>query len=271
MTGKRILLTGATGFVGEQILSALKNRGHFVRAISRKERASGLADEYIQTKDVFAEPVEWWEKRLIDIDTVIHAAWYVEHGKYLYAQENFHCLEGSLRLLEAFEKSSAMHFAGVGTCFEYDLDRELLSIDTKLKPVTPYAEAKVKLFEALKERFSNHEKSFTWCRLFYLYGENEHPERFFSYLHKQLANGNEVELTSGNQVRDFLDVKIAGKIIADAALNNVQGAMNVCSGVGVTIRAMAENIADEYQGRHLLKFGAREDNPIDPPKVVGVP
>jgi nucleoside-diphosphate-sugar epimerase len=50
-----------------------------------------------------------------------------------------------------------------------------------------------------------------------------------------------------------------------------QGAVNVCSGVPVTVRELAERIADEYGRRDLLRFGARPDNLTDPPVVVGVP
>lgn len=271
MISRRILLTGATGFVGSEILSCLKKDGHFVRAITRRSEDSGFADEYVLTPNLFCEPTEWWEKQLEGIDLVIHAAWYVEHGEYLYSDKNDECLSGSLRLVDGFEKSSATHFVGIGTCFEYDLDHGVLSVDTPLKPTSPYAETKVKLFEDLKKRFSKSRQSYGWCRLFYLYGKNEHPDRFFSYLHRELSLGNEVNLTSGTQVRDFMNVEDAGKMVAAAAVNNISGAINICSGTGVSIRTMAEDIADQYQKRHLLKFGAREDNLVDPPKVVGVP
>jgi dTDP-6-deoxy-L-talose 4-dehydrogenase (NAD+) len=78
------------------------------------------------------------------------------------------------------------------------------------------------------------------------------------------------DLTSGAQIRDFMDVRDAGRMIADAALGTRQGAMNVCSGVPVTVRELAERVADEFGRRDLLRFGARADNLVDPPVVVGV-
>jgi dTDP-6-deoxy-L-talose 4-dehydrogenase (NAD+) len=78
-------------------------------------------------------------------------------------------------------------------------------------------------------------------------------------------------LTPGDQVRDFLDVREAADIIADVALGDVCGPVNVCSGVPVTVRALAERIADEYGRRDLLRFGARPYNDFDPPRVVGAP
>ena len=86
----------------------------------------------------------------------------------------------------------------------------------------------------------------------------------------QLYAGNVVELTSGNQIRDFMDVKEAGWMIVNVALSNHLGAVNACSGVPVNTRQLAENIADEYDRRDLLLFGARHDNGMDSAKVVGI-
>ena len=77
-------------------------------------------------------------------------------------------------------------------------------------------------------------------------------------------------LTRGDQVRDFLDVKDAARMIADVALGQQHGAVNICSGEAVTVRQLAERIADEYGRRDLLRFGARSENIFDPPRVVGV-
>jgi dTDP-6-deoxy-L-talose 4-dehydrogenase (NAD+) len=86
-----------------------------------------------------------------------------------------------------------------------------------------------------------------------------------------LEKGEPAELTSGKQIRDFLDVADVGKMISDVALSDQIGAVNICSGVPITVRQLAEQIADEYGRRDLLIFGARLDNLIDPPCVVGVP
>jgi dTDP-6-deoxy-L-talose 4-dehydrogenase (NAD+) len=82
--------------------------------------------------------------------------------------------------------------------------------------------------------------------------------------------GEPAKLTSGDQIRDFLNVREAGRMIAEAALGSELGSVNICSGIPVTVRQLAEQIADEYGRRDLLEFGARPDNLFDPPRVVGV-
>jgi hypothetical protein len=59
-------------------------------------------------------------------------------------------------------------------------------------------------------------------------------------------------------------------LIASAALGTAVGPINICSGIPITVKQLAENIADEYDRRDLLKFGVRPDNLIDPPCVVGI-
>ena len=86
-----------------------------------------------------------------------------------------------------------------------------------------------------------------------------------------MDKGEPAELTSGEQIRDFLDVADAGRIISDVALSDQTGPVNICSGAPIKVRELAEQIADQYDRRDLLIFGARPDNPVDPLSVVGVP
>jgi nucleoside-diphosphate-sugar epimerase len=79
-----------------------------------------------------------------------------------------------------------------------------------------------------------------------------------------------VEMTSGVQIRDYLDVKTAGRMIADIACNNKIGPMNICSGVPVSIKDMACKIAEEYGRKDLLMFGAKSLSSSEPLCVVGV-
>ena len=111
---------------------------------------------------------------------------------------------------------------------------------------------------------------FAWCRLFYLYGEGEDERRLVPYIRSKLKSGLIAELSVGNQIRDFMDDEEAGQMIADIAKSNLQGAVNVCSEVPITIRQLAEKIADEYGRRDLLKFGARPNDIFDPHCVVGI-
>ena len=269
------LLTGATGFVGRQVLRALGEQGLRVRVVVRDGKQRQLAtvecvETVVTTPDLFAESAAWWANVCKSVDTVIHVAWYAEPGKYLESNKNLDCLIGTLRLAKGATQAGVKRFIGIGTCFEYDLTGGMLAIETPLRPLTPYAGAKAAAFTALSQWAPKQGIEFAWCRLFYLHGEGEDSRRLVPYLRSKLAAGEPAELTSGNQIRDFLNVREASQMIVETALSDVQGPVNICSGIPITVRKLAENIADEYGRRDLLRFGARPDNLIDPPCVVGV-
>lgn len=272
---KKILVTGATGFVGRQIMRALSRFDVELVPVVRKGKESVVAalanvERVIESHDLFGETEEWWKEQCREIDLVIHAAWYAESGKYLQASQNMDCLIGSLNIAKGAAMSGVKRFVGIGTCFEYDLTLGMLSVDTPLKPLTPYAAAKAALCLSLSQWLPTQSVQFVWCRLFYLYGEGEDERRLVPYIRNQLKKGQPAELTSGNQIRDFLDVADAGKMITNVALSEHIGTVNICSGVPVTVRQIAEQIANEY-GRHdLLKFGVRQDNLTDPRCVLGI-
>jgi dTDP-6-deoxy-L-talose 4-dehydrogenase (NAD+) len=270
-----ILLTGAAGFVGRQVLRALGERGCRVRPVVRVDKQETLArgaaiDTIVASPDIFAESAAWWARACSGADAVIHAAWYAEPGQYLQSPKNQECLSGTLRLAEGAVQAKVRRFVGIGTCFEYDLNAGRLSIETPLRASTPYGQAKVNAFNALSAALPRQGVAFAWCRLFYLYGEGEDSRRLVPYVRDRLQAGEPAELSSGSQVRDFLDVREAGRMIVDVALGSQEGPVNICSGKPVTVRELAERIADEFGRRDLLRFGARPDNPVDPPCVVGV-
>src|ERR1051325_4274711 len=170
MAAPVILLTGATGFVGRQVLRALAERGARVRAVVRQGKtiASTLAIEgAVTSPDIFSESTAWWADACRGVDTVIHAAWYAEPGQYLQSPKNKDCLSGTLRLGQGAIDAGVRRFAGIGTCFEYDRSAGHLAVATPLKPTTPYAQAKADAFLALTRLLPPHDVAFAWCRLFY--------------------------------------------------------------------------------------------------------
>lgn len=269
-----VLLTGAGGFVGRQILRSLRARGHRVTAVLRpgSELPEGYeADSILETPDVFSERSSWWANALSGVDTIIHAAWYVEPGKYLDSPKNLDCVSGTLDMVRGAVAAGVRHFIGIGTCVEYRLPGDNLDIDHPLEPATLYAASKLSLFHMLGQYLAKTDTRFSWCRLFYLFGEGEYPARLMPYVRNQLERGETVKLSAGTQVRDFLDVREAGSMIAQVVDTGQTGPINICSGNPVTIRQLVEGIADEYGRRDLLEFGTAAIHPSDPAVVVGVP
>lgn len=271
---RRILITGASGFVGRQVINSLENENVDIIIVIRGEKNNLFINnknikKIITTNNLFVESEKWWEDILTKIDTIIHLAWYVETKDYLQSIKNIECLQGTISIAKAAISTGVSRFIGIGTCFEYEFNNEIISTETNLKPNTPYAASKAATFLALSQLLPSQSIEFAWCRLFNLYGEGEKPERLVPYIKNKISKGEAVELTSGNQIRDYLDVKEAGYLITKVALGSLQGPINICSGVPVSIRSFAEKIAEEFNQKKLLKFGARPENKTDPMYIVG--
>lgn len=270
---KKILLTGATGFVGRAVLTELACQNVSITCVIRKDTADRLPNgdwTIIEAEDMFSKTEHWWAKILKGHDIILHLAWYSVPGEYLNAPQNLVCLSGTLNLAKAAAKCKVSRFVGVGTCFEYDLSAGELTIDTPLRPQTTYAAAKAATFLTLDKFLRSQGISFLWARLFYLYGAGEDARRLVAYLHQKMQKGEVADLTSGNQIRDYMNVADAAKMLLDDTFGTIQGPTNIASGKGITVRELAETIADGYGRRDLLNFGARAENLTDPPCVIGL-
>lgn len=272
---KTILLTGATGFIGRQIHRQLLENGHSVVVTVRPGSGGKLFDQgpstrVIDVDDVFSQSAERWQEYCKGIDIVIHSAWYVEAGKYLDSPMNLQCLAGTIALARGAVDAGVKHVIGLGTCMEYRLPSDHLTVESALEPKTLYAAAKMSTYHLLDQFFAKRDMAFSWCRVFYLFGENEHPARLVPYIRARLGKGEVARLSKGTQIRDFLDVRHAGNMIAGLVDSGQRGPINICSGKAVTIRALAEEIADEFGRRDLLEFGTADIHPSDPLAVVGV-
>lgn len=273
---KRVLVTGATGFVGKQVLKYLLQSDVDIILVIRtgsyhRLETFGKLVKTIETDDLFNESVDWWAASCCDVDIVIHLAWYAEPGAYYTSLSNIYCLQGTLNLARGCVMAGVTKFVGVGSCAEYEETTVPIKHNGTLKPSTIYAAAKVATFQMLEQIFKLNDLKFLWCRLFYLYGAGEDERRLVPYIRKQLSSGQPANLSSGNQTRDFMDVAKAGQIIANISLSYHRGAINVCSGNPKTLREHTIEIAKEYSRVDLLHFGIRDDNSLEPVYVVGVP
>ena len=274
---KTVLLTGASGFIGRNILSSLIGMGLKIKITARDVDGRLLpyipyVEDIYKTDDLFSETGDQLCEFCKGVDIVIHAAWYAEPGKYLESRLNQACLDGTVALASAAVKAGISKFVGIGTCFEYDLSGAMQSISTPLKPLSFYAKCKVDAYLRLERKFSEANLSFSWCRVFYLYGESEDSRRLTPFVRQKLTDGELVNLGSGDAVRDFLDVRIAGQMIAEIAIrDSCVGAFNICSGTPITIKDYCEKIAKDCNAVHLLRFGANKEDMSCPVSVVGVP
>jgi nucleoside-diphosphate-sugar epimerase len=266
----RILVTGATGYVGRPVVDALLRRGHEVVAASsragpedggrmRTIRANLLAPDGPAALVAQAEAHQ-----------LVHLAWYAEHGRFWTAPENLDWVGATLALLRAFHRAGGRRAVVAGTCAEYAWDGEepLVEGATPLRPETLYGAAKHATHVAA-EAFARQEGlSLAWGRIFFSFGPGEAPGRLIPSVAGALLRGEEAPVTGGDQARDFIAVEELGDAFAALLDSDVQGAVNVASGRGVPVRDVVGMVARAAGRPELVRYGALPPRPGDPGSIV---
>lgn len=265
----KVLVTGGTGFVGGSIRRELTKKGVSVKLLVRKKVVTSVNEELEIVGDVFDLKAFEWAEKLKDVDTVIHCAWYVKHSDYLVSVENLHCMIGTLELIKAISIQRDCTFIGLGTCFEYDLSERFLSPDTSENPNCLYAECKLAVKRLSWKILEDSSSSIIWARLFYLYGQGEQSDRLYPSVVQAIKCNQSIALTHGNQVRDYLQIDDAARQICDLIFDKGPSkVVNICSEKGQTIKEFLQGKIHK-DSWHLLKFGMRDENLIDPPIIIG--
>jgi nucleoside-diphosphate-sugar epimerase len=269
---ERVLVTGASGFIGQHMPALLQARGYETHVTAR-----GTLPE---TAGITAHGVDLLRQdeaqRLIkDVRPaiIIHTAWYVAHGRFWTAPENTDWLEASTALAAYAAEAGTRRFVGIGTCAEYATeagdDAYPWPETRRIAPATPYGEAKATLARRLKEMAEGRARfSFAWVRLFHLFGPGENPARLVPSIMLALREGREAQCASGRPVRDFISTRNAAAAIAALATSDVTGPVNIGSGAPISIAAMARLIAHISGRPYLLRLGALPDRPNEPPYMV---
>jgi nucleoside-diphosphate-sugar epimerase len=251
----RVLVTGATGFIGRHVVEPLRAAGHEVRAV-------GSRDGDLLEPRVIEGLVE--EARA---DALLHLAWYAEPGAFWTSDRNLRWVGASLDLLHAFAAAGGRRAVVAGTCAEYDWSHAFLSErETPLAPSTLYGECKVSLHR-VAQRWGG--LSLAWGRVFFLYGPGEHPARLVSSVASALVRGQPAPCSSGEQVRDFLHVADVGRAFAALVDSDVEGPVNVASGEGVSVREVVTTLGELAGRPELVRLGAVPPRPGEPPELVG--
>jgi nucleoside-diphosphate-sugar epimerase len=265
----KVLITGASGFVGSHVARLLVAEGCEVYALVRESSNRWrirdiLPSMYLRQSDLVAfENVNTYLQE-IKPELCIHLAWYAVPGKYLNSQENLDSIQASINLLSQLAELGCKRFVGIGTCFEYDLSLGYLSESSLTKPITLYAATKVALSTILQQFAQITEMEVAWIRLFYQYGPMEDERRLIPGIISSLLRDEVVKTTKGEQIRDFLHIEDVASAIWAVAKSNVSGVVNVGSGQPVTVGQILLELGNLLGKPDLVHLGALPYRPNDP-------
>jgi nucleoside-diphosphate-sugar epimerase len=253
---KRVLVTGATGFIGARAAALLLARGYEVHAIGR----TPPQDENIKFHRADVLNVEALRAVVAHVQAthLLHLAWDVTPGRYWQAAENLDWVSASLHLLNAFAAAGGQRAVAAGTCAEYQWGTpRFFEMETPCIPATLYGTAKDALRRLILAYAANTGLSVGWGRIFFLYGPGEKKGRLISDGIQALLAATPFPTSHGRQRRDFLHVDDVAGAFAALVDCNVQGPVNIGSGQAVPVRMILDMIAQETGHAGCLRLGER--------------
>lgn len=263
-----ILLTGATGFIGSAFTRLALSRGHRVAGLilPTETPPAALADARGLTwlRGTLNAP-PWPELAAFAPEVCAHAAWITTPGVYLESPENERFLAASVAFMRRVRELGTTHLVGLGTCIEYQItDQPLSETRTPVAPTTRYARCKNELRLALEADAKAHGVTAGWARVFYPYGPGEHPSRLCSALLQKLARGEALPLKTPDSTKDYIFITDLAAALLTVVEKRAEGPINLGTGVGVSVRQIAETLAEMLGQPGLVSIS-------DPPQVDPLP
>ena len=266
---KRVLVTGATGFIGSHCLNSLLQRDYEVHAVStnsERKTESSIVWHQADLLDSLSGARLMDELRPTHL---LHLAWYVVPGKLISSDLNFDWVGSSMQLLRHFQRQGGRRVVMSGSSYEYDWSYGYCHESrTPTVPNTVYGACKHALDVMVQAFCSTHGLSHAWPRVFFLYGPNEHPDRLVSSVIRSVLQGQEARCSHGRQIRDYLHVQDVAEAIVSVLDSGIEGSVNIGSGTAVTLREMILTIGRALGREDLIKLGAIPSRANDAPLVV---
>jgi dTDP-6-deoxy-L-talose 4-dehydrogenase (NAD+) len=248
----RILITGATGFIGRHVIDYLLSLGKHELITTAKESKEGAVTicPALKNTDYISKNLNETEKNYYSFfnkpDKVIHLSWEgLPHYNELFHVErnlplNYHFIKNMI-------ENGLSDITITGTCFEYGFQDGCLNEEMPAAPVTAYGLAKDTLRKFIELLHNTYRFDIKWVRLFYLYGQGQGQKTLWGQLEEAAKNNQkEFNMSLGEQLRDYIPIEQAAENISKIALqNDITGIINCCSGKPVSVRRFVENYFNE--------------------------
>lgn len=273
----KVLLTGATGFIGSHIAKTLLKKGCRLLALKRSSSSFSLLEDVLQQIEWLDMDMPGWENTAIAFspDIIIHSAWMgvtsEERSNYSFQQKN---IEFIASLLAIALHSGTKKFIGLGSQAEYGNIDVVATEETEAHPTTAYGKVKIEALDTIRNICEKNNINWYWLRIFSVFGVDQSSQWLIPSLVRDLlfSAKREKDFTKGEQIYSYLDVADLAEAVSRVTLfDGLQGIYNVTSKVHKSIASLILEIRDAIDKDYQLNFSALPYRVNQPMLVAGSP
>ncbi|MFC5370605.1 NAD-dependent epimerase/dehydratase family protein [Arcanobacterium bovis] len=262
---KRILVTGAGGYIGRHVVTDLLNRGMDVSVVDF--RTDGI-DERAEVIDenIFSGAEDIYD-RLKRPAVVIHMAW--RDGFVHNSPAHIDDLAAHAHFIEHLYKGGLKQLVVMGTMHEVGYWEGAIKADTPTNPESMYGIGKNALRGLTALYAKQNDAIMQWVRAYYIVGDDARGNSIFSKLYRAVQEGKKTfPFTTGKNLYDFISVdELAHQIAAVALQTEVDGVINAATGKPMSLADRVEKYIVDNNLDISLDYGAFPDRPYDSPGV----
>ncbi len=265
-SSKTVFVTGATGLIGKELWGPLTAAGFEVYALAIEDHLPPVPHIHWLKGNLFDPACIAKLIAQIKPQYLLNMAW-ATTGDYQTSNVNFDFLCAGIQLLKIFAANGGKRIVFAGTCLEYAPQVHPIKETDPITPLVPYALCKQLLYQATQSFCAQNKLSFACGRIFYVYGRGEAETRLTASIIRSLRGGKLVTINHAQLVKDYMYTKdIAGAFTA-LLQSDVEGAVNICTGVGISLRQYTSAIAKLLHREDLLDL--KELPTTQPPQIIG--
>lgn len=251
MERKKVFLTGGTGLIGKETIPFLIQNSFDIYALTLGDEPDKPNIKYIKANLFDKNEIE---KIMTEIKPqyLLHYAW-LSTGLF-NDNSNFDFLTSSIDLLKSFVKNGGKRVVMAGTYAEYGHHNETLHETMPAEPINIYSQCKDFVHKISELYCQNNNVSFGWGRIFSAFGKETDPRRLTSDVINHLRENKEISIRSGSLIRDYIYTKDIANAFVKFLDSDVEGTVNICTGIDRTIHDYVMEIAKIMNKENLIKF-----------------
>lgn len=264
---RKAVVTGASGYVGGHLVTALLDAGWDVYAVDLNLKGIDSRAKPLDVS-IFDAGADVYEK-LGRPELCVHLAW--RNGFLHKDPSHMEDLSRHFAFLRALIDAGIPRLAVMGTMHEVGYWEGAVDENTPCAPLSLYGTAKNALRQAALLYAQGKATKLYWLRGFYFMGDDARNSSIFSRILQWEAEGKATfPFTSGKNQYDFMHIRdFAANAAAVLSQTEVTGVINVCTGVPVPLADEVERFLHEHGLRIRPEYGAFPDRPYDSPAIWG--